>query len=108
MTDTWLWELLATCCSLASMIAIIAMLVRFNGQDIIAWSFPYNITINAIVATLNTISKSLLIYALSAAIGQWKWILITKQPLRLKTFDDIDRCSRGPLGSVQMLWDLKM
>lgn len=106
--DTWVWEYLATTLSLAAMASIVGVLAKFNGQDIATWTFPYNITINSVIATLNTVSKSLLAFVISAAIGQWKWILSSKHTLRLSTFGFIDRASRGPLGSLQLMWDAKM
>ncbi|KAL9107008.1 MAG: hypothetical protein Q9227_008044 [Pyrenula ochraceoflavens] len=90
------------------MASIVTVLAVYNGRDAATWVFPYNITLNAIIASLNTLGKSLLIFALSAAIGQWKWITVNQKPLRLRTFGYIDRASRGPLGSVQLLWDMSI
>ena len=108
LADTWIWEELAAGISLASMAAIVTVLAVYNGRDATRWAFPYNITLNAIIAALNTLGKSLLTFALSAAIGQWKWITANQRPSPLKTFGYIDRASRGPLGSVQLLWDMNV
>ena len=75
-SDTWWPEYVATGLSLCSMATIIAVLTAYNGQSISNWHFPAGVTINAIVSVLSTIQKSLLAFALSAALGQWKWLNI--------------------------------
>ena len=107
-TNTWIWEFIAIALSLGLIASVVGVLAAFNGQNLSTWTFPYNVTINAVISTLNTLSKSFLAFALSAAVGQWKWICAKQQPLRLKSLGHIDRSSRGPLGSLQMIWDAKV
>lgn len=106
LSDTWLWEYLAATFSLTAMIAIVAVLAAFDEQDSTTWTFP--LTINAVIATLNTISKSLSLFLLSAAIGQWKWIYAAQKPPRLRSLGYVDRLSRGPLGAAQVLWNSRL
>ena len=102
--DTWTPEYLTAGLSLASMASVVALLAAYDGQSISTWHLPYGITINAVISVLNTISRSLLAFALSATIGQWKWIDISQRHQRLHRFSVIDSASRGPLGSAQFLW----
>ncbi|KAK1834036.1 hypothetical protein QBC39DRAFT_344967 [Podospora conica] len=58
--NTWAWEFASMMLSLASMTAIVAILVSYNGK-----AFPKmagDISLNAFVATLSTLSKSSLIF----------------------------------------------
>ena len=101
---TWIAEIAALALSMSAMAAIVAVLVVYDGQDIQHWNFPDNVSINAVIATLNTVSRTLLMFALSSAVGQWRWITVNRSTQPLSRFVDIDRLSQGPLGSVQFLW----
>ncbi|KAL9621357.1 MAG: hypothetical protein Q9160_004248 [Pyrenula sp. 1 TL-2023] len=102
--NTWLPELLALITSLASLIVIIGLLAAYDGQDISCWHFPEGITLNAVISTFSTISKGFLAVAVSAGLGQWKWLWFRKEERTLKAFDVLDRSSRGPWGSTQLLF----
>jgi len=69
--DTWVPEILALLASTASIVAITAILKYYDGT--ISPKLPYGITLNAIVSVLATISRSMLIFAISMCIGQLKW-----------------------------------
>ena len=101
--DTWLPEYLALAISLGSTFTIIGILAAYDGQNIAYWHFPYSISLNAVVSTFSTIAKGFLAIAISAALGQWKWIWFRRNERRLKEFDVIDSASRGPWGSFRLL-----
>jgi hypothetical protein len=69
--DTWVPEALALFISAASIIAIAGILTYYNKKK--SPELPYSITLNAIVSILATISRSMLIFAVSMCIGQLKW-----------------------------------
>lgn len=98
--DTWLWESLAVSSSVLSIVVIIILLIRFDGQPVFDWN---GITLNAIVAVFATIAKASLAFTLSACMGQAKWIWFSSRQRPLEDFNLIDGGSRGPLGSLKML-----
>jgi hypothetical protein len=65
---SWAFEILALTTSVVSIVAIVAVLNRENGKPITAWKFAF--TINTIIATLGTIARTTLAFAMSACIGQ--------------------------------------
>jgi len=82
--------------------AIGIVLGVYEGHDVP--QLPADITLNAVVAILSTVGKSLLIYSVSAAIGQSKWDWYDDGRQRnLEDLETLDEASRGPLGAVKML-----
>ncbi|KAK0719166.1 hypothetical protein B0H67DRAFT_608176 [Lasiosphaeris hirsuta] len=68
--------------------------------------FPYvagDISLNAIIATLSTVSKSSLIFSVSAILGQLKWDWYEWKPRRLDHLETFDEASRSPLGATKLL-----
>ncbi|KAH8646740.1 hypothetical protein BX600DRAFT_518771 [Xylariales sp. PMI_506] len=76
-------------------------LAEYDGRPIFSW---YGVTLNAIIAVLSVAAKGLLLLAVEESFSQWKWILFYREPRALIEFQRIDEASRGPLGSVQMLF----
>ncbi|KAF2729492.1 hypothetical protein EJ04DRAFT_502196 [Polyplosphaeria fusca] len=97
----WTWEVLSTLGSVASLIAMIIVLAVYNGREIFSW---HGVTLNAVVSVLSTASKALLLFALSEAVGQWKWVAFSRRPRPLMDLERVDAASRGALGSVEWLW----
>lgn len=87
--------------SLTSMAAIVIVLIKYDGR--VFPSVPGEISLNAIVATLSTISKTSLIFSVSAVLGQLKWDWFEKQPRQLDELETFDQASRGPLGAMKLL-----
>ncbi|GKZ29576.1 hypothetical protein AbraIFM66950_005608 [Aspergillus brasiliensis] len=100
LMDTWVPEISATVLMLLCLVAIGVILKEYQGKPIP--DLPWGLTLNAIISTLTTCSKSLLLYAISVSISQSKWAWFKRrQPLQdLQTFDE---ASRGPLGSMGLL-----
>jgi len=128
--DTWVPESLALFVSATSIVAITATLKYYDGTK--SPELPYGITLNAIVSLLATISRSMLICAVSMRIGQLKWCRYHERErnvedirtiVRVTTphnashklfeaFADIfclvqDAASCGPLGSAISLFCLR-
>jgi hypothetical protein len=103
---SWSLELLAVVVSVASIIAITVILNRENNQPLTSWRF--GITLNTIVATLGTIARTTLAFAISACIGQQRWNWLRRKPDRLVAFERFDEASRGPYGSLQLFAWLRM
>lgn len=93
-----LWSLVG---SFATLGGIVGFLAGFDGKSVFEWN---GVTLNAIVSVLAVTMKALLIFSVAECIGQWKWILFTREKRRLLEFEMIDLASRGPLGAVSLVW----
>ena len=108
--DTWWSEILAIIFSLACFIAIVAVLSSFDGKQ--SPQLAYGLTLNTIVSILATACKSSLLFLVAESIGQLKWVWFFQQgkDVRKKPLQDIqsfDGASRGPLGSLTILFRQK-
>ncbi|EGC42167.1 conserved hypothetical protein [Histoplasma capsulatum var. duboisii H88] len=102
--DWWLWEIGACALSLLALAATIAVLVVYSEKNVP--ELPKYITFNAIISVLaNAIRVSILV-VIAACISQLKWLWM-KDMRRLQDLQIFDDASRGPLGSLHMLFYLR-
>ena len=94
MLDTWAPEFMAIMLSAGCMLAIFGFLLAYRDKP--TPSLPYDITFNAVVSTLATASRSLLLYTVAAAIGQLKWCWHQQREPRMQDMQAFDNASRGP------------
>jgi hypothetical protein len=84
------------------MVAIAVLLATYNGKPAPDWGERINL--NALLATLSTVLRAMLVVVVSQVISQrkWEWFeAIKERPLsHLQKFDS---GSRGVLGAVQLL-----
>ena len=97
----WLWELLGWLLATGCLSAVVGILVKYDDQPLRRW--PYSITLNSLLAILSAVSKSSLLIPVASGISQLKWTRFNQQRslLDLQRFDD---ASRGPLGSLMLLF----
>jgi hypothetical protein len=95
-------------------LSVVASSILLGGLAATLWFFDNkpvfdgrNITLNTIVSVLSSASRATLLYTITECTSQWNWILFSAQPRRLLHFDRVDQASRGPLGSLKLLWDLR-
>ena len=100
-TNWWLWEILAVLLSLATFSALVIVLILYDGRAVSA--LPKRISLNAIVSILGTISRTTLMFSISATLSQFKWLLLSGRARQLKDLQLYDGASRGPLGSAALL-----
>ncbi|KAF5013007.1 hypothetical protein FDECE_954 [Fusarium decemcellulare] len=98
--SAWGPEVWACLGSVASFIAIVALLSHFNNKPVFTWN---GVTLNALVSVLSVAMKASMAYVTAECMAQWKWILFTREPRLLIDFDRIDAATRGPLGSLRIL-----
>ena len=101
----WFWELLACSASVFSILAIALLLQRYDGRSQPQW--PNFININTLVSLFAILVKAPLLLTVGACIGQAKWTHFRSRPHPLKDFAVYDRASRGPEGSLNLLWHFK-
>ncbi|RDW67394.1 DUF3176 domain-containing protein [Aspergillus mulundensis] len=99
--DTWLWEILALIFSTSAFTAIFVLLAVHDQKP--SPALPSGITLNTIISILSTSSKSSLIFAISSAIGQLKWIAFRRSRKPLSDLQLADDAGRGPLGSFWLI-----
>ena len=92
----WAFELLALTMSVASVVAIVAILIRQNHKPLAAWNFRY--TLNTVIVALGTVARTTLAFSMSACIGQQKWSWLRRRSGSIRAFEKFDEASRGPWG----------
>jgi hypothetical protein len=100
--DRWVFELLASIISAACLAGIVVTLAVHANHPLPSW--PFGITINALVSVLSTISKSALLATVAAAISQQKWARLSNGANPLSDLEMYDNASRGPWGSFLLLF----
>ena len=100
--DTWLLQALSIIGSSLSIGVIAILLAHYNSQPSFDWN---GVTLNAIVSVLTTLAKALLAFTVSDCLGQAKWIWFSWHGRPVAYLNMIDGGSRGPLGSLMMLFN---
>ncbi|KAJ5184801.1 hypothetical protein N7491_007329 [Penicillium cf. griseofulvum] len=96
----WKLELWALVGSVLSFTIMVIVLAIFDGRPIFEWK---SVTLNAIISVLSVAMKASLTFAVAELIGQWKWILFSRDERPLMDFERIDMATRGPWGSLRVL-----
>nr|WVH32727.1 hypothetical protein [Trichoderma asperellum] len=104
LSSTWWMEIVTICISSGCMAGLIAILASFQNRLTTDWTFF--ISINAAVAIAITAARATLLAAVSVFLSQDKWSHFNNKARRLQDLNIIDRASRGPLGSIQMLFSV--
>jgi len=103
---SWNMEICSIVLSLAAIVAIIVLLVYADGKPLSNWTAP--LSLNTVMSILGVISHISLAFAVSSCVGQEKWNWFKKRPERVLAFRRFDDASRGPWGSAQLIWWLKL
>ncbi|KAH8193919.1 hypothetical protein TruAng_011913 [Truncatella angustata] len=101
----WWLEIGAIVLSLGSMVTGIAVLHSQNENPLESWTFV--VSLNTLVSILGVIARTTLAFAISSCIGQQKWNWFYGRQDQLVAFERFDEASRGPWGSVKLLYWLK-
>ncbi|PWY81535.1 hypothetical protein BO94DRAFT_520204 [Aspergillus sclerotioniger CBS 115572] len=102
--DWFAWELAGVVVSAAILAAMICLLAVYDQQPQPGWHYS---SLNSIVAWLSTLSKGSLLFAVGEMIGQLKWVWFAQQKRPLIDLRSLDSASRGPWGSLGLLWTLR-
>lgn len=110
-TESWIqrwWILELGCCTIAitTFACLMIILLYANNRQQRRW-VDRKLSLNTIVAIMSTVSRALMIVSISASVGQYKWIWLTRKPRLLNSIEIIDSASRGFLGSLRLLWSVK-
>ena len=97
----WISEILNLGLGIGALAAIIAVLAYFNGQALPNW--PYDITLNALIALLATVVNAGIAVALQSGLSQLKWLKFKSGWAPLTDFETFDEASRGSRGALKLL-----
>ncbi len=98
----WGLEFGALFLSICSLIAAALVLANYNGKRLDEWHFVTSI--NTVISALGVLSKATLAFTISSCIGQHKWNWFRVRKDELSVLDKFDSASRGPWGSVDLLF----
>ena len=104
LTNTWKWEISTWLLGSAGYIANLILVGMWNGKLQKDWHS--NIQITTFVAALAQVSQSALMVPTASSIAQlkWKWVTAISRPAI--DINHFDLASRGPDGSLRLLWHL--
>jgi hypothetical protein len=98
----WWWEIGAALLSVISMSLIATLLFYINDTPLKNWILP--IQPNSLLAALTTIAKTALLVPVASCIGQLKWRHFAQHPRPLNQLQILDDASRGPWGSLILIY----
>jgi hypothetical protein len=102
----WQWEFAASAFSLACFVAVVLVLAIYHNKSLSRWNFVFDISLNTLIALLSTLSRTALLVPVASCISQLKWIHLAHSPRTLRAVQIFDDASRGPWGSLQLIWKL--
>ena len=103
--DSWILEYITIVLAIAAFGCIIAVLALYNGKPTTDWG--YTISLNAVLSTLSTVMKGAILLPVGSALSQLKWCWYHRKQQPLQRFAAFDAASRGPLGAVTLLYELR-
>ena len=102
MLREWRWELFTWSLGTVASLTITALLFCFRDQPVDRWKSEVQMT--AIIAALSQTAQSALLVPIASCIGQLKWTWFQKKPRSLINLEQYDQASRGPEGSMKLLF----
>ncbi|KAK8867505.1 hypothetical protein PGQ11_006083 [Apiospora arundinis] len=100
----WNAEILLGLVAVASALAIIMLLVLANRRPLDSFKVPLGL----VIAVLGATTRGALAFAIGACLAQEKWNWLRRGPDSLMSFKKFDEASRGPMGSIQLLYWLNL
>lgn len=97
---------------MASIVAQVAVLARYNGKAQDTWPSE-QLTINGLIAILSTICRTAFMIAVGVALAQTQWNRLSSADGRvsyhpLSDFAILESAAKGSLwGSLEVLWRFK-
>lgn len=101
---TWLPEAIGLILSASSLIAMVVLLEKYDGQRQPDWG---SVSYNTIISVLATASRMLALFGATSALSQMKWIWFAKQQHALADFYTFDASTRGLPGAAGLIWFLQ-
>ncbi|WXC65916.1 hypothetical protein SNK03_011695 [Fusarium graminearum] len=100
---SWSWEIISLLFALALLVAIIAVPAHYNDKVLKRW--PYDISLNTIIAILSTFMRASMMLVVAELVGQMGWHSLRK-PRPVSDLHHFDNASRGILGAIKLFWNV--
>ena len=97
----WVYEILASITLVATLGAIFGILKHYNSTEVNKWNHSW--ALNSLVQLLATACQIAMTFLVASCISQLKWLWY-KDNRKLADLDTFDQCSRGPFGSLRLLF----
>jgi hypothetical protein len=100
-------EIFCLALATASLLGFVAILRKYDNRQSPEWTVGhFSVTLNAIISVVSTVFRGTLLMPVAQSISQLGWIWYT-QPRSLQDICFYDSASRGPLGSIRLLFRLR-
>ncbi|KAM7218679.1 Protein of unknown function (DUF3176) domain containing protein [Rhypophila decipiens] len=101
------WPEMLTCVLILGMFgAVVGTIHPYQGKPLPNW--PYHLQINTVVSIYFTVIKACMLFILAEGLGQLKWGWFSSGQTRpLYHLAAYDNATRGPWGSLNLLWKLR-
>jgi hypothetical protein len=100
---SWSWEIASLIFAIALLVAIIAVPAHYNDKVLKRW--PYDISLNTIIAILSTFMRASMMLVVAELVGQMGWHSLRK-PRPVSDLHHFDNASRGILGAIKLFWNV--
>lgn len=104
-TSGWLYEISSLVMAALGLVVLICVLHTYENRPSPQWQL--GITLNAIVSIVSTMFRASLMLPVARSLSQSAWIWFSQKNRPLESMCWYDAASRGPLGSVKLIWKLK-
>lgn len=98
--DTWTLEILCWLLALVSLVIILIVLAKFNGQLLRNWHS--GLSLNTFINVVSQIAQTAVFVPVAASISQLKWIWYSKSR-PVGEMEAFDKASRGPIDSLWLI-----
>lgn len=88
---------------MAGVIILILCLVHYRPLP----NWMLGITPNALISIFSTLAKAAVLLKAAECLGQWKWVRLTERDLPMSDIASFDNATRGPWGSLLLLWHIR-
>ncbi|KAJ5355832.1 hypothetical protein N7517_010441 [Penicillium concentricum] len=103
-SKVFIWEILAMILSTVLLLAIVMVLDNYNHRPQPTWKY---VSLNSVISWLGTIAKACVLFSISEALGQLKWVWFTQKRRPMSDLRTFDSASRGIYGSAELIWNLR-
>ncbi|KAI0887799.1 uncharacterized protein GGS22DRAFT_89249 [Annulohypoxylon maeteangense] len=105
LVKIWWLEMASFFLVIVMIAALVGTIRPYQNQPLPQW--PYSLSINTIVSFYSEVMRAAMIMVLGECLSQLKWSWFTK-PRPLDHMEHYDNASRGPWGSVKLLWAIRL
>lgn len=104
-SDSWQLEILSFFITLVCFACLIIVLQKFDNKPLPNWRS--GLTLNTVVSWISTVLKATLLLPVGSCISQLSWVWFNEQTRSLADICFFDAASRGPWGSLKLIFRLR-